>query len=69
MLYLIDIAWQRRTPHPDKPATGRTTLAISARYPKRAIADAQAQFRQKYGNNLAITSATEKPDPAGIFSR
>ena len=68
MLYLIDITWQRRTPHPDKPATGRTTLAISARYPKRAITDAKKQFRCIYGTNLAITAATEKADPAGIFS-
>jgi hypothetical protein len=67
MLYLIDITWQRRTPHPDKPATGRSTLAVSARYPKRAIADAQAQFRKKYGNNLAITAATERQDLARLI--
>jgi len=68
MIYLIDIHWQRRHPHPDKPATGRTTIPVSARYPKRAITDAKKQFRQKYGANLAITAATEKQDPAGIFS-
>jgi hypothetical protein len=68
MMHLIDIHWQRKTPHPDKPATGRSTYAVRARYLKAAIAKASAKFRRQYGENLLITTANEKPDPAGIFS-
>lgn len=67
MLYLIDIHWKRRTPHPDKPQTGRTTYAIASKYPKRAINQAKKTFTNKYGANLEITDCREKQDPAGIF--
>ena len=68
MLFLINIHWTRRTPHPDKPSAGKSTLAIQARYRTAAYRKAQRQFRHKYGKNLAITDTTEVQDPAGIFS-
>lgn len=67
MLFLIDIHWKRRTPHPDKPQTGRSTYPISARYPKRAIADAKRIFNRHFGTNLEITDAKERKDLAALI--
>ena len=68
MLFLINIHWKRTTPHPDKPASGYSTLAVAARYRTAAFRKAQRSFIRKYGKNLAITDTTEVQDPAGIFS-
>ncbi len=68
MQFLINIHWERRTPHPDKPAKGESTMFVQARYRTAAFRKAQRQFRRKYGNNLSITDTTEVQDPAGIFS-
>ena len=68
MLFLINIHWKRQVPHPVKPAAGKSTVAIQARYRTAAFRKARRQFRAKYGHNLQITDTTELQDPAGIFS-
>ena len=68
MLFLINIHWTRRAPHPDKPASGKSTIPTAARYRTAAFRKAQREFRKKYANHLEITDTTEVQDPAGIYA-
>lgn len=68
MLFIIDIAWTRRAPEPGRPDNGTTTYSEYARTLTTAKRRAAAKFRRHYGAHLAIRSATEKQDPAGIFT-
>ena len=67
MLFLINIHWTRRAPHPDKPASGKSTIPTAARYRTAAFRKAQRQFLHQFGTYLEITDTTEVQDPAGIF--
>lgn len=67
MLYLIDIAWERLQPDPERPAAGRSTYPTAASNLTAARRKARNKFNRKFGNHLRITAVTEKQDPAGIF--
>lgn len=67
MLYLIEIDWKARASESGKPAQGTTVQAEFARSLNAAITKAKTKFRRHYGMHRAITSASEKQDPAGIY--
>ena len=67
MLYLINIHWRRRSPHPEKPATGKSTYPENARTLTAAKNKAIKKFNRHLGTHLAIEKTTELQDPAGIF--
>lgn len=68
MLYLINIHWKRRTPHPDKPQTGRSTYPENARTLQAGKNKAVKKFNRHFGMNLAIENVAEMADPAGVFT-
>jgi hypothetical protein len=68
MLHLVNVHWSRRSPHPDKPAKGKTTYAEYGRTFIAARSRAVKKFNRHYGTNLAITSTSQVEDPAGILS-
>lgn len=67
MLYIINIHWTRRIPQEGRPDQGRSTYAEYAKSLTAAKRKASAKFRLHYGMHLAIESAEEFEDPAGIF--
>jgi hypothetical protein len=65
-LFRILIHWTRRTPTPDMPDTGTTTVTARGRTLSEASAKATKHFKQQFPL-YQITKVSEQPDPAGIF--
>lgn len=67
MIHVINIHWKRKTPHPDKPASGKSTYYARSKYLTNAINKSKRKFRRQFGNDLEITKAEQFNDPAQIL--
>lgn len=67
MFYVINIHWKRKSPHPDKPASGKSTYYARSKYLTNAINKSKRKFRQQYGNALKITNAEQFNETAQIL--
>jgi len=67
-LFLIDIHWQRRSAQDGQPITGCDTSATAGHSLAEASRKAVRKFNRHFGMHRKVMRATEKQDPAGLFS-